>query len=246
MLHSTESVILKTAPFSDADLIVTAFTCDYGLIKTFAKSPRKTKSRFGSSLEPLTYSKIAFWGKEDSNLPRLTQSDIIKPFQSIRERLKSFLMAMEMVELTLNLLPEREANRGVFNLLIHVLNAIEQECSNGNSNVFNYIFYKVRLLDMAGYGPMLSGCARCGKSGYDFYILHGSVICGDCAKGMDAPIRLSPGVTKLYDAMRRWDISKIGRLKPSGMLLSELAGMLDTHIQHTISKPLRTKAFRFV
>ena len=81
MLQRTEGIVLRTFPFGEADLIVTYLTPDFGLIKLFAKSPRKFKSRFGSSLEPLTHSKISFWGKEDAPLPKLTQSDIMQPFR---------------------------------------------------------------------------------------------------------------------------------------------------------------------
>lgn len=244
MLRRTEAIVLKTIPFSDADLIVTTLTLDYGLVKTFAKSPRKTKSRFGSSLEPLTYSNISFWGREDANLPRMTQSDIIKPFQSIRGRMEYFFNVMEIVELTLNLLPEREANRNIFHLLISILNRIENEISGSGNGVFDCVLYKIRFLDLVGYGPRLDGCARCGKTGYNFYIAHGSVICGHCAKDLDAPMRLSPGAVKLYETLRKWDIAKVDRIKLSGMLLSELSGMLDNHILYTTAKPLRTKTFQ--
>jgi DNA repair protein RecO (recombination protein O) len=242
MLHRTEAVILKTTPFSDADLIVTAFTLDYGLVTTFAKSSRKIKSRFGSSLEPLTYAKVSFWGREESTLPRLTQSDIIKPFQSLRERSGYFFRVMEIIELTLGLLAERETNRECFHLLITTLNRIENSGSE-NGAVFNTILYKIRLLDMVGYGPRLEGCARCGTSGYNFYLSHGSIICGTCAGGMDAPMRLSLGLIRLYESLRKWDISKIDRIKMTGTLLAELSEVLNSHIQYTIAKPLKTKAF---
>ena len=242
MLHRTEAVIFKTTPFSEADLIVTAFTLDYGLVNAFAKSSRKIKSRFGSSLEPLTYAKISFWGREESTLPRLTQSDIIKPFQSLRERSGHFFRVMEIIELTLGLLAEREINRECFHLLITTLNRIENGRSE-NGEVFNTILYKLRLLDMVGYGPRLEGCARCGTSGYNFYISHGSIICGTCAQGMDSPMRLSLGLIRLYASLRKWDISKIDRIKMTGTLLAELSEVLNSHIQHTIAKPLKTKAF---
>ncbi len=265
MLRRTEAIVLKTSPFSEADLIVTFLTLDYGLVKAFAKSPRKIKSRFGSSLEPLTYSRISFWGREDANLPRLTQSDIIKPFQSIREKIECFLRVTEIMELTLSLLPEREANRNIFNLLMAVLDRIEKEIGGGNkfpplakggeggfggnyrdsgSGILDCIFYKIRFLDMAGYGPRLDGCARCGKSGYNFYISHGSIICEVCAGGVDAPMRLSPGVIKLYETLKRWDLAKLDRIKVSEELFAELSGMLDGHILHTIAKPLKTKSFQ--
>ena len=124
MLHRTEGVVLRTIPFGDADLIVFFLTPDLGLLKTFAKSPLKTKSRFGSSLEPLTHSRIAFWGKENTTLPRLTQSDIIHSFQSIRDTLNCFLKVSEIIELTLQFIPEREANTKVYALFLHTLDNI--------------------------------------------------------------------------------------------------------------------------
>lgn len=250
MLHRTEAIVLKTTPFSEADLIVTLLSLDYGLLKTFAKSPRKITSRFGSSLEPLTYTQISFWGREDAPLPRLTQSDIIRPFQTVRDNLEGFFSAAEIAELTLNILPEREPNGGVFCLLRDILGKIEEGVSgnNGNSREMKglldrlVLFYKVRLLDMTGYGPALDGCARCDKSGYNFYISQGSIICGACAQGLDAPMRLSAGAVKLYETMRRWEVGKVGRIKFSGIIFAELSGLLNAHLRYRVAKPLKTKA----
>ena len=106
MLRRTEGIVLRTVPFGEADLIVTFLTPDYGSMKVFAKSPRKIRSRFGSSLEPLTCSVISFWGKEDAPLPRLTQSDILHSFQTLREEFSSFLKLSEILELILSFLPK--------------------------------------------------------------------------------------------------------------------------------------------
>src|SRR4030042_2109208 len=107
MLKRTEGIVLRTIPFGEADLIVTYLTPDFGIIKLFAKSPRKIKSRFGSSLEPLTESRMSFLGKEDAALPRLTQSDIVHPFRLLRDNLRCFLMLSEIIELTISFIPER-------------------------------------------------------------------------------------------------------------------------------------------
>jgi len=239
MLRRTNAIVLKTFPFGEADLIVTHLTYDFGLINTFAKSPRKIKSRFGSSLEPLTCSKISFWGKEDTRLPRLTQSDIILSFQELRERWDCFLRVSEIVELTANFLPEHEANKRIFTLLLNTLKSMEKDC-----NLPLYIIlYKIKFLHFIGYAPRLDGCGRCGKAGFSFYIAHGSVICEKCATGMNSPIKLSPGSIKLYESLSKWDDSIIGRIKPSRELLSELSNMINDHIIYTLSRPLRSNAF---
>ncbi len=239
MLRRTEGIVLKTAPFGEADLIVAYLTYDFGLIKTFAKSPRKIKSRFGSSLEPLTCSKISFWGKEDANLPRLTQSDIILTFQSIREKMDCFFRVSEIIELTANFLPEGEVNKNAFMLFLNTLKTIEKNCNV----LLDVILYKIKFLGLIGYAPKLDGCACCGKSGLSFYISQGSIICGKCTIGMDSPIRLSPGAIKLYESLSKWDSSLVGRIKPSKSLLSELSNMINDHIRYTLSKPLRSSAF---
>lgn len=241
MLRRTEAVVLKTFPFSEADLIATLLTSDYGLIKTFVKSPRKTKSRFGSSLEPLTHSRISFWGREDSNLPRLTQADIIRPFQAIRGNYDCFMRVAEIIELTLNLLPERDLNKGIFELLLDILNEIEKDCLDSSVTPLKCLLYKVRFFELAGYGPALNGCARCNNPGHNFYLSHGSILCGDCSTNMDLYTKLSPGVIRLYETLKKWEISKINRIKPSVLLLTELTDFLDNHARHTTSKPLRTK-----
>jgi DNA repair protein RecO (recombination protein O) len=130
MLHRTEGIVLRTFLFGEADLIVTYLTPAFGLLNLFAKSPRKIKSRFGSSLEPLTHSRISFWGKEDASLPRLTQSDIIRPFQSLRDNLHCFLRVQEIIELTLSFLPERDINKKVYHLLLKTLHDIEDNLSS--------------------------------------------------------------------------------------------------------------------
>lgn len=239
MLKRTNAIVLKTFPFGEADLIVTHLTYDFGLINTFAKSPRKIKSRFGSSLEPLTCSKISFWGKEDAQLPRLTQSDIIMPFQKLREGWDCFLKVSEIAELTANFLPEHETNKKVFTLFLNALKTLEKDCNAP----LEIILYKIRFLNFIGYAPRLDGCGRCGKTGFSFYIAHGSVICEKCATGMNRPIRLSPGSVKLYESFSKWDASIIGRIKPSQDLLSELSSMINDHIAYTLSRPLRSNAF---
>lgn len=251
MLHRTEAIVLRTAPFSEADLIVTFLTRDSGILKAFAKSPRKVKSRFGSSLEPLTLSTISFWGKEDANLPRLTQADIIQSFQPVRERLDLFLPALEVVELALNLLPEREPNRSAFFLLRDIFIVLEGHGTavpplreHGSPIETLVTFSKIRLLDLTGYGPSLSGCARCSRAGRDFYISHGSVICSACASESDGPIRLSQGAIRLYSALRQWEASRINRIRPSRPLLKEIEGLLTAHLEYTLAKPLRVRGLK--
>ncbi len=240
MLQRTEGIVLKTNLFAEADLIVTYITKDCGIVKTFAKSPRKIKSRFGSSLEPLTYSKISFWGKEDSSLPRLIQSDIVYPFHYLRSSLSCFLKVSEIFELTLNFVPEREASNRVYSLLIDTLRGMELDCKAKLS----MLFYKIRLLEIAGYLPGLNGCGRCGQKGNVFYFSQGTILCGKCSTDHARSSSISPAVRSFYGNLLDWDITKLGRLKPAEKIVQELTAIIDEHVKYITEKTLKTKTFR--
>jgi DNA repair protein RecO (recombination protein O) len=239
MLHRTEGIVLKTFPYGEADLIVTYLTGEYGVLRTFAKSPRKIKSRFGSSLEPLTQARIAFWGKEDAALPRLTQSDIINSFYPVRSSLRCFLRVSEMIELTLHLIPERDANRRAYALLVEALRALEGDCEAR----LLPLYYKLKLLESTGFLPRLQNCGRCGKKGDVFYLSHGSVLCEGCAKGYESSLGLSPGVISLCGTLLGWDPAKLDRLRPSETLVSELSKVIDEHARYITEKNLKARAF---
>lgn len=240
MLQRTEGIVLKTNPFGEADLIVTHITKDCGIVKTFAKSPRKIKSGFGSSLEPLTYSKIAFWGREDSSLPRLVQSDIVYPFHSLRSSFNCFLKVSEIFELTINFVPERDTSNKVYSLLLDTLLSME---ADGHAGLI-MLFYKLKLLEIAGYLPGLNVCGRCGRKGNVFYLSHGTVLCGRCSQDCNSSRSLSPAVISLCINLLGWDMNKLSRIKPAERIVQELTALIDEHVKYVTERTLRTRAFR--
>lgn len=265
MLKRTEGIVLKNSLFGEADLIVTYLTRDYGLLKVFAKSPRKIKSRFGSSLEPLTYSKISFMGKEDANLPRLTQSDIIKTFHTLRDDLRRLLDVSEMLELSLKFMPEREPHFAVFKLLLGTLNKLQSDCDNA----MYLLYYKIKFLEISGYAPRLDMCGRCGTgirngeaekrrrgekispahrpadSPIHFYVSQGSIICEKCIRDREGSIRLSDGTVRLYNSLIKWRLANINRVKAPAYMLSEIGHVINAHISYILgrSKQLRKENF---
>jgi DNA repair protein RecO (recombination protein O) len=241
MLLRTEGIVLKSSIFGEADLIITYLTPESGIIRVFAKSPRKTKSRFGSSLEPLTQSRISFWGKENSSLPRLTQSDILHPFQALRNNLDCYLKVSGLIELIMRFLPENSSNRRAYSLLLQTMRVIESDISD---TVHMYPWdliinaFKVKLMYLSGFAPKLDECGRCGKHGNLFYVSQGTILCDDCSGGEGITKSLSPGVSRLYANLLTWDIAKIQRIKPSDALLSGLSDIVNMHIRYILSAPL--------
>jgi DNA repair protein RecO (recombination protein O) len=244
MLTRTEGIVLRTFPFGEADLIVTWLTRDHGLLKTFAKSPRKTKSRFGSSLEPLTYAKIAYFGREDASLPRLTQSDIVMPFQGLREDFALMLKIIELVELILHFVPEKEPQGAIFGMLLKQLTRLQA----APASALHHLYGKLRFLQMAGYLPRLETCGRCGssaaeKNGGRFHLGHGTLICTPCG-GIDPDaVPLTAAALRFYASIVQWPFEQLDRVKAPDLLVTEIANLVDAHIRYILARPLRSVDF---
>jgi DNA repair protein RecO (recombination protein O) len=63
--QASETFVLRTYPFQEADLIVSFFTRDQGKLRGVAKRARKPKSSFGSGLERLSQVKMFYNQREN-------------------------------------------------------------------------------------------------------------------------------------------------------------------------------------
>src|SRR5499427_6924710 len=75
---TTEGIVLKTHALGDTSRIVTVYTREYGLRKLVAKAARKSPSRFGYALEPLSRSRFVLYHKPDRDLHLLSQAEVIE------------------------------------------------------------------------------------------------------------------------------------------------------------------------
>src|SRR6266498_4774662 len=56
--YTTEAVVLRSLRFGEADRVLHLYTLDRGRVGAVAKGVRKTKSRFGARLEPLSHAEL--------------------------------------------------------------------------------------------------------------------------------------------------------------------------------------------
>jgi DNA repair protein RecO (recombination protein O) len=245
VLTRTEGIVLRTQKYGEADLIVTYLTSDRGIIKAFAKSPRKTKSRFGSSMEPLTHSKISLWGKEQASLPKITQSDIINSFHQVREDFHDFISVSKLIEMLMALTPENTPHKKLFTFFLNILHTVK--ASEQVSKDALHLITQIRLLATIGYAPRLKGCGRCGGKGLNFYPASGTILCSKCAgipvgEGKSF-VRIHDNTVRFYTHSIEWPIHISNRLKPQQVILAELSTLLDKHLTYLLSKKLHSTEF---
>ena len=176
-----EGVVLRTYQLGEADRIVVLMTKAHGKVRAVAKGVRKTGSRFGSRLEPLTHVQVLFW-QGRSTLATINQVDVIRRFWSIRDDLDRLSAGLSMLEVVDQISQEGHADPRVVDTLVRALGVLD-DAERDHPMVAPAFF--LRILDLEGASPVLDACAACGADGplVAFDMTEGGTLCTSCRRG---------------------------------------------------------------
>ena len=147
----SESFILQTYPFREADLVVSFFTRDQGKLRGVARRARRPKSSFGSGLERLSHATVSYYQKENRELVSLNSCELLHSQFALAANYESSVALDYFAEVTEQLLPPNEANERHFRLLIAVLEYL-RAAGNVWTTATYFGLWAVRL---AGFLPDL-------------------------------------------------------------------------------------------
>ena len=116
----SETFVLRTYPFREADLIVSFFTRDQGKMRGVARRARRPKSPFGSGLERLSHVRMAYFERANSELTNLTGCELIESQFALQSDYPRGVALDYFTEVTDQLLPPHELNEKFFRLLASV------------------------------------------------------------------------------------------------------------------------------
>ncbi len=188
-LFRDRGVVLRTIRLGEADRIVTLMTEQHGKVRAVAKGVRRTTSKFGSRLEPLSHVALLGWqGRGD--LDTINQVEVIDTFRPVREDLDRMSRGHvharggrpDRPGAARQPPPLRDAGRG----------HRPRWPSATRPMVAPAFFLKVLALE--GSAPVLDVCVSCGEEDADaaggLRLVGGRACCAGSAGG-DGP--LSPG-----------------------------------------------------
>jgi DNA repair protein RecO (recombination protein O) len=147
----SESFILQTYPFREADLVVSFFTRDQGKLRGVARRARRPKSSFGSGLERLSHVTVSYYQKENRELVSLNSCELLHSQFALSSNYEASVALDYLAELTEQLLPPNETNERHFRLLIAVLDYLRAKGSPFAAITY-FALWSVRL---AGFLPDL-------------------------------------------------------------------------------------------
>jgi len=233
-LYREQGVVLRTIRLGEADRIVTLVTSGRGKVRAVAKGVRKTKSRFGSRLEPLVHvSMLLYEGRE---LDIVTQAETLDHFRAVREDLDRLGKATAMLEATDHVCQERHANPQLYQMLVGALRAL----SASDAALLVPAFF-LKLLALEGSRPVLDGCVGCGRPDglTAFDLVEGGVLCTGCAAGAVVP--LSPEALAVIRQVLGGDLA-VALRQPSGPVASEVTRLATRAMEGHLERRLRSLA----
>ena len=162
--YKTEAVVLRSLRFSEADRILHLYTRDRGRVGAIAKGIRKTKSRFGARLEPLSHVGLVLH-EGSGELHTVTGVELIGSHHAAREDGYRLSVGLTGAEAMLRLFAEPEANERAFAALARFLDVLDDtpRLADARPAVDPLaLSFQLKLLWVSGYLPHVTACVECG------------------------------------------------------------------------------------
>ena len=228
-VYRDTGVVLRTYRLGEADRIIVLMTAQHGKVRAVAKGVRKTKSRFGGRLEPMSH--VALLLYEGRQLDVINQAESLDYLRAVREDLDRLTRAMALLEVVEQVAQEREPDPRLYQMLVGALRTLAAQPAPLLVPAF---YWKVLAND--GVRPELDGCVSCGSPELlvAFAVSEGGVLCRTCRRG----VALSPDALDLLRRILGGDL--VGALaEPASPATHEVEVLAIRAMEHHLERRLR-------
>jgi DNA repair protein RecO (recombination protein O) len=233
--YRDSGVVLRTHPLGEADRIITLLTREHGRVRAVARGVRRTGSKFGARLEPLSLVDLQL--HTGRSLDSISQAESLFSFGAeLAGDYPRWTAAQAVCETAERLTPEeREPAVQQFQLLVAGLRALVQREHPPGLVLDAYL---VRSLAVAGWAASFDACARCGAPGPHraFSLPGGGALCPDCRVPGSATPR--PGTLQLLGALLTGDW--VTAEASEDRARREASGLVGAYLQWHLERQLKS------
>lgn len=239
MIIRTEAIVLRSMVYGETSQIVTLFTREKGKIAVLAKGARLLKSRFGSSLQPMSYTQVVFYYKPTRQLQTLTESSHVQAFLGIGRHLKKLAFGQRMMELVAALVQDEEQNPQLFNLLLQTLHALDH-ADDRTSNVLFY--FQLRLAAVLGFQPHIdrSAVEALAETGGLLVLDQGAVVSHQDVAPSARPA--SRAALRAFAIFARAELDAILRMTLPPAVDGEVHDLIEAYFRHHVGTTYPTRS----
>ncbi len=238
-LYKAKGIVLKTHKLGESDRIITVLTNHYGKVGAVAKGVRKTKSKFGSRLEPFTHVDLVLY--KGRNLDIVTQAEIINAFSRIRDSFDRITYGSAMLDLVTKVSVEGERDIALYNLLLKSLDVLSRAKKNFRLLL---ITFDIKLMAVSGFMPKLEHCVLCKKSPGakpHFSFEWGGAICDECSPMDKNSVVVTPAAAEVLLRLIRIPLNDIVDMDVIALVEDELYLLMRDYVGYYIQARLKSR-----
>jgi DNA repair protein RecO (recombination protein O) len=243
-LIRSEALVLRVHPLGEADKIVTFLTRDEGKLRGVARSARKSRRRFGSSLELWSRVAVSIFEKEGTDLARVDGCDLLESAYRLQENLETAYLLAYVAEVADLFARERQPEPHFYRLLESLLQSLRA----GLPRTLAARYFETWTLRLHGLLPDPGRCGACqaplGSAGGIFHSGGGEILCRRCLPrpaSADLPLE-GEGIEILRTILRHHPVDLAARHFPPPAL-ARLGRVTGAALTAFAEAPFRTQRF---
>jgi len=236
-----EAIVLRHSDWGEADRLISLFTRESGKVRAVAKGVRKLRSRKAGHLEPFMRTRLQLARGRD--LPIITQAETINAYMPLREDLLLVGYASYVIELLDRFTYEEGENRSMFRLLNETLSRL----ASLEEPALVVGYYEMRLLDLLGFRPQLTRCARCDKEiqpeAQFFSAELGGALCPSCGLQVVDSRPISKDALKFLRHYQRSSYEEARRARVPQAKRREMEAVMQHYLTYLLERGLNSPQF---
>ena len=247
------ALVVRTHDLGEADRIITMLCYEHGIVRGVGKAVRRTRSKFGSRLEPFTFVEVQFVPSKRSlamgtgeqgmvglgtpfgsgGLAIIQQAETIETYApQITGDWRAYTAACAMMEAAEHL---AGGEPRILRMLVLAFRSLAESRRDPSLVAVSFM---LRALQVAGWEPVLLACARCGAVGPHraYHVASGGAVCVHCRPA--GALTPRQGTPEVLDALLRgrWDVVEVA----PEQVLRQASQLVVAHVQWHTARSLHT------
>lgn len=241
MLIKTEGIVIRTRDYGESHKVIVLFTAERGKLPVMARGAKRPRSRLGAVTQLFTRGHYLCFFGTGMGMGTLSQGELISSHHGIRSDLLLMATAAYLAELLDRMTEEKDPQPALYRLLSSTLDQLDEGI---DPEILARIF-ELRVLEAAGYRPVLDKCAFCGSSGpfVSFSVRQGGFLCADCLHRDPHPILLSEKTVRILRLLQRTTPERLGKVRVKEETKAQLERVLRAFIDEYAGISFKSRPF---
>lgn len=240
---TTNALVLRAVDYKESDKILTLLTQEQGKLTASARGCRKKGSTLAAGCQLLCWSEVVLYEYQGRWLVKEAATQ--RQFRGVRDDLEKLALACYFAEVTELLAVEGLPSPELLSLILNSLHALDQ--MNKPLPLVKAAF-ELKAMCLAGYEPLLDGCAACGAERPEeprFHLSEGVLHCAACrgevGEGISMP--LDGQALAAMEHIAYGDPKRLFSFKAEGESLKWLGDLTEAYLHAQLERGFHTLDF---